>query len=67
LLLFPLYTVYGGILRACVRSGLSLDLAISREYGWFASQRFAAVTRPVGIDAGQRTEQNRGAAVKLDL
>ena len=25
-------------------------LAISREYDWLASQRSAAVTRPVGID-----------------
>ena len=36
---------------------------ISREYGWLARQRYAAVTRPVGMDAGQRTQPFRGAAV----
>ena len=36
--------------------GLSRDLVISREYGWLARQRYAAVTRPVGMDAGQRTQ-----------
>ena len=43
--------------------GLSRDLVISREYGWLARQRYAAVTRPVGMDAGQRTQPFRGAAV----
>jgi hypothetical protein len=44
--------------------GLSRDLVISREYwlaGWLARQRYAAVTRPVGMDAGQRTQPFRGA------
>ena len=36
---------------------------ISREYGWLARQRYVGVTRPVGMDAGQRTQPFRGAAV----
>ena len=36
---------------------------ISLEYGWLARQRYAAVTAPVGMDAGQTTQPFRGAAV----
>ena len=43
--------------------GLSRDLVISREYGWLARQRYAAVTRPVEIDAGQSSQPFRGAYV----
>ena len=42
---------------------LSWDLTVSCEYCWLANQLSAAVTRPVGIDAWQRTKQNCGAVV----
>ena len=47
--------------------GLSRDLVISREYGWLARQRYAAITRPVEIDAGQSLQPFRGAAVPQRL
>ena len=41
----------------------TLGLGLSRDLGWLARQRYAAVTRPVGMDAGQRTQPHHGAAV----
>jgi len=59
LLFFPLYLTVGS--RGLVY--VPDYHAISHEYGWLPSQCSAAITRPVGVDARQRTEQNRGASV----
>ena len=42
-----LIAVVLGVEGEYIRLGLSRDLVISREYGWLARQRCAAVTRPV--------------------
>ena len=49
--------VEGEYIRFRIIAG-SRDLAISREYGWLARQRCAAVTRPVEMQAGQSRGQD---------